>query len=260
MTLAVANSFGTDALTRSSYITVAPSAVAFSPDRAMVNTTVNGILTGTGFVDGMAVALVGTGFPAINATNVNVTGETTLSCTFNLTGALDGLRDIQVTSPEGLSGILVDGFAVTIPSPVSLSAGWNMISVPVENATITLPPEAGPIYRYNGNIYESVPDLAGVSPGEGLWIAATGPCTLTFTGTALDTYTVPASAGWNMIGSCSSEIEPFLDHLVSDPAGALNTQIYTYDPAEGRYVTPTSCTPGCGYWASVTTVCILHFC
>ena len=50
---------------------------------------------------------------------------------------------------------------------VNLSAGWNMISVPVRDATVTLPTEAGAVYRYNGNIYETVADLANVAPGEG---------------------------------------------------------------------------------------------
>ena len=97
-----------------------------------------------------------------------------------------------------------------------------MISVPACDATVTLPDEAGAIYRYNGNIYESVADLGNVAPGEGLWMAATGPCTITFTGTLVDSYTEPASAGWNMIGSCSEEIEPFGDHLSSVPAGAVD--------------------------------------
>lgn len=117
VTLTVRNIFGADTLTRSNYITVAPSVTAISPDSGLVNATVNGTLTGTGFVDGMAVALVGTGFPAINATNVNVTAETALSCTFNLTGASAGQRDVLVTAPAGPSGVLVDGFAVTTPSP-----------------------------------------------------------------------------------------------------------------------------------------------
>ena len=162
---------------------------------------------------------------------------------------LTGLSDWNVIAPLASGEVTV---------PVNLSAGWNMISVPVANATIIVPTEAGQIYRYNGNVYESVPDLESVSPGEGFWIAATGPCTLTFTGTVLDSYTEPVTSGWNMIGSCTEAV-PFAGHMVFDPAGALNGQIYTYDPAGGVYVIPSSSTPGCGYWASVTTVCILHF-
>ena len=72
---------------------------------------------------------------------------------------------------EEASFVLTESVTTKI---VNLSAGWNMISVPVENATITLPAEAGAVYRYNGNIYETVADLGSVAPGEGFWMAATG--------------------------------------------------------------------------------------
>ena len=167
-------------------------------------------------------------------------------------------------TPENVSVTLTGGEAEEVSfvlegnettKVLNLSAGWNMISVPARDATITLPDEAGAVYRYNGNIYESVADLASVAPGEGVWMAATGACNITFTGIPVDSYTEPASAGWNMIGSCSEEIESFGDHLSSVPAGAVSTQIYGYEPAQGRYVTPASCTPGCGYWVSVSEGC-----
>lgn len=142
----------------------------------------------------------------------------------------------------------------SVPVQVPLSAGWNIISLPVRDATVTLPVEAGQIYRYNGMIYESVSDLGSISPGEGVWMAASGPCTLSFSGTPVTAYTEPVSAGWNMIGSCTDTL-PFAGHLESIPPGELNAQVYTYEPAFGMYMEPKSCVPGHGYWVSAKTDC-----
>ena len=64
---------------------------------------------------------------------------------------------------------------------------------------------SGAVYRYNGNIYESVPDLGNVSPGEGLWDGGQpGRAILVFSGLPLENYTEPASAGveydWQLFG------------------------------------------------------------
>jgi PKD repeat protein len=116
--LTVGNRFGSDTESKTEYITVAPSVATIVPASALVNTTVETDLTGTGFVDGMQIALTGTGLPSIAATDIALNGGTALSCTFDLTGAAGGLRDVVVTSPAGTSGMLADGFAVTYPAPV----------------------------------------------------------------------------------------------------------------------------------------------
>ncbi|KAF1073645.1 hypothetical protein MKMG_02101 [Methanogenium sp. MK-MG] len=179
---------------------------------------------------------------------------------YNVTVQLAGYKEPAIQTVTVADGANVDAvfnlvsIPVNVTVEVALSAGWNMISVPVVNATVIVPPEAVSVYRYNVNIYEPVDDLASVPPGEGIWVSATGPCTLTFTGQALDCYREQMSPGWNMIGSCT-EMVPFTDHLVSDPAGALTDQIYTYDTDSGTYMSPASCNPGCGYWVLASTGC-----
>jgi PEGA domain-containing protein len=171
---------------------------------------------------------------------------------------LAGYEEPDTQTVTVTDGTNVNATFTLIPLPVNvtvtLSAGWNMISVPVANATIILPSEAGSVYRYNVSVYELVEDPASVLPGEGIWVSAMAPCTLTFTGQRLDCYTEPVPSGWNMIGSCT-EMMPFTDHLTSDPAEALTDQIYTYDTESGTYVKPASCNPGCGYWVLTSTGC-----
>ena len=103
-------------------------------------------------------------------------------------------------------------------------------------------------------MYEEVGDIAQVQTGEGVWIAATAACTINMTGESLAGYTHPSIAGWNMIGSAGDSV-PFDGHLTSDPAGVLGSSYYTYEPTDGRYIEPTTCIPGTGYWAGATQPC-----
>jgi len=60
----------------------------------------------------------------ITATGVNVAAPNSITCTFNLTGAVPGWYNVVVTNPDGSSGTLVSGFMITPPpAPVAAFTG-----------------------------------------------------------------------------------------------------------------------------------------
>jgi streptogramin lyase len=66
---------------------------------------------GSGFQSGATVKLTGIGADIIGST-VNVTNSSTLSATFNLTGATPGVRNVVITNPDNTTATLTIGFAV----------------------------------------------------------------------------------------------------------------------------------------------------
>lgn len=72
-------------------------------------------LYGLAFKTGAAVRLTRTGENDIAASDVNVVAPTDITCSFDLTGAKPGYWDVIVTNPDGKSGTLASGFAVTLP-------------------------------------------------------------------------------------------------------------------------------------------------
>jgi PKD repeat protein len=90
-------------------------------------------LEGTGFVSGAVVTLARTGQPDIGASGVAVVNSTTITCTFNITGALAGLWNVTVENTDFQSATLVDGFTITNPAPTvtSLTPSEGVNTVPV---------------------------------------------------------------------------------------------------------------------------------
>jgi PKD repeat protein len=93
--------------------------------------TLSGISPATGMNNSAAVpfTLSGTGFfptPVINLTGVstNITGTilsqsgSTITGTFNLSGAPAGLRNVVLTNPDGNTALLTSGYNVTNPAPI----------------------------------------------------------------------------------------------------------------------------------------------
>ncbi|WP_172673953.1 hypothetical protein [Methanogenium cariaci] len=143
---------------------------------------------------------------------------------------------------------------------IPLSAGWNMISVPVTGPVLTKP--AGmmdTVYGYDplGRTYAQV-DLDALEPGVGYWVSATGgACTLTVNGSYMNCYEANLCSGWNMIGAVCGNTS-FTSPPETVPAGSVQNSLYAYRPASGTYVSTATLTPGTGYWASATQNCLLN--
>ena len=94
-----------------------------------------------------------------------------------------------------------------------------------------------------------------IDPEKGYWVAVTTDTTITVSGTAVYTWTTDIKAGWNMIGSVttnSSVVEPN-----DDPDGSVIPTAYWWDPVARAYTTTTDIEPGKGYWAASIQDCTL---
>ncbi len=142
----------------------------------------------------------------------------------------------------------------TFPLSVSVTDGWNMVSVPGVN-----PDGQGvdfwwsgrnplaDVYKWNGT-YASV---TTATPTEGYWMLHTGANTYN-TGdewpaggiqiVAHDPIAI--TTGWNMIGGY--ENSPLVSGLTTTPAGLIVPgTVYGWS---GSYSSPTNLVPGYGYW------------
>ncbi|NYT07309.1 MAG: PKD domain-containing protein, partial [Methanomicrobiales archaeon] len=97
----------------------APTVTGISPTRGANDGSVAiTALTGTGFRSGAIVQLTRNGQYPIQATGVTVVNQTTITCTFDLTGKAIGAWNVVVRNTDDKSGMLASGFTITPPIPV----------------------------------------------------------------------------------------------------------------------------------------------
>ena len=176
----------------------------------------------------------------------------------------EGTYDVTLTvsNVEGTDSLTKTGYiTVTPPSfltfDIPLVPGWNLISIPVTNAELTIPPQMGDIvYVYDSTGQTYVADnIANLEPCKGYWVSATAACTLTGSGNGMECYAADLSPGWNMIGSVCENIS--LDNLEAVLTGSVQDYAYSYDPQIQSYVSTTTLNPCCGYWVSAREYCTL---
>jgi hypothetical protein len=156
---------------------------------------------------------------------------------------------------------------------VSLSAGWNLISLPLIPDNSSIENVLAPIMDYveivwyydasTGNwlVYTPGPapdDLTTMEAGKGYWIKMKASATLTVYGVQIPpppavppTYMVVP--GWNLIGFKSISSMTANEYLAS-VAGKW-ASLWTFDPAIGTYVKvfgSQNMLPGRGYWIYMT--------
>ena len=130
---------------------------------------------------------------------------------------------------------------------VSLSAGWMMISLPVDAADDTarhwFPTLISHVYRFsNGYVAGDV-----MLPGVGYWGKFPAAITQPVTGFPLIRDSISVVTGWNMVGSISATVDT--STIVSVPPGLRASSWFGY---AGGYVTVSQITPGKAYWIKST--------
>jgi len=93
-----------------------PPGFTVFPNQAANSGPINVELTGSPLLSGAQVQLSATGLPAIPGTNTSSESPTTLSATFDLTGAAPGARNVVVT-PVGSSPIVLYGGFTVLQTP-----------------------------------------------------------------------------------------------------------------------------------------------
>ena len=140
---------------------------------------------------------------------------------------------------------------------IHLKAGWNMVSVPVtptDNSTSEVFPGVAAIFTWNAtsrNYY--VPTV--IHPEKGYWVAVTEDTTIAIGGIPVETWTTGIKAGWNMIGSVSTNAS--IADPNDAPDGSVIPTAYWWDPVGRAYTTTTDIEPGKGYWAASVQDCTL---
>jgi len=116
------NAILTPAEIQSDYELTLPGITGIDPAQGIVGNSVDLTITGTNFY-GSSVKLTKSGQSDINGISVVVSDPTTITCTFDLSGAVIGDWNVVVTNNTGQTGTLTDGFEVFTGTPVSW---WKM--------------------------------------------------------------------------------------------------------------------------------------
>jgi hypothetical protein len=125
----------------------------------------------------------------------------------------------------------------------SLKAKWNLCSIPLilkdYSKSHIFPGAATGAYAYNeGYVSHEI-----LKRGVGYWIKFPSIQYDTLFGTISFRDTIDVSAGWNLIGSSSSNTA--VSSIISDPPGIATSEFYGYD---GGYYPASLLVPGKGYW------------
>lgn len=207
--------------------------------------------------------LSGTGASAMYGTTNVVDGgglNNTWSFSLDTTGFFAGTYNLSIISTdieaeETAQFTLLKQEPSTIMITRQLSQGWNLISVPVSNATIrsegALYPNAF-FYDTGTAEYQSV-SLSALSPGTGYWVGAYADTNISYAGNALNELSMSASDGWNMLGTLSMETST---GSLQPDAGFI-TSVYAYNPEQRIYFAPGILTPGSGNWVDATEACTI---
>jgi hypothetical protein len=139
----------------------------------------------------------------------------------------------------------------TMSVPMNLTAGWHMISLPVNPTDKRLKmlfPGAAVVYGYEqGTGYVRVKPDDDMEVGKGYWISLNTAKSYTLTGDLIPSHTHPvASNGWLMIGGCSDPAQVI-------PYSCNISVIYEYVPGTG-YKRVTDLEQGKGYWILLKNV------
>jgi hypothetical protein len=135
--------------------------------------------------------------------------------------------DKYVYAGNAFGSIWWDYLAGYWPSSAVASAGWNMISAPVnpvDPRKISLFPTAiSPAWAYEG--YYKSEDT--IMPFKGYWLKFASAQSVSMTGYELTSGTIPVIDGWNMIGALSVPIP--ISSITSDPPGLVVSDFFGYN-------------------------------
>lgn len=191
----------------------------------------------------------------------------------------------DVTSPVVSVGVALSVETATASFTISLTPGWNLVSVPVhpvntavEQVLDSVSGNFNLVYGYDGctptNPWKSYDpgaasfanDLVQIDETTGHWIRTTGESTLVVTGTVVST-SVPLCTGWNLVGYPSLRTLPVADAISSIAGCVVKVYAYfasdpvdpwkKYDPTAPDYANDlVQLTPGRGYWIQTNQNCI----
>lgn len=164
--------------------------------------------------------------------------------TITLTGVNDFSRWTVADASNNIGGAFT----------VSVSSGWNMVSVPLTVAnyskSVLFPTATSSAFAYEGS-YATKTTLENAI---GYWLKFPSSQFVPMSGGTRTTDSVTVNAGWNMIGSLTSSFSTGL--VTTSPGVVVSSPYYGYNAG---YQTAASIMPGKAYWIKVNASGKLYF-
>jgi hypothetical protein len=248
------------------------------------------IITVTSNGSGLALSIgtvslqTGTNFAITERTCTNgstVTVNSTCTITLRFSPASSGSKsDVLIissnsgrtdTTTSTTSTVNLYGTASSQSASISLSTGWNLISIPYTPGSTAISTVLSGISGYYTIVwgypsqawkfYDPTDDegstLTTMEPGKGYWIKMTSARTLTASGTTPST-SVGLASGWNLVGynrttsGAASTVLSGISGSTTIVWGYPSQAWKFYDPTDDEGSTLTTFTGGLGYWIRTT--------
>ncbi|MDI6804509.1 MAG: T9SS type A sorting domain-containing protein [Bacteroidota bacterium] len=129
---------------------------------------------------------------------------------------------------------------------VTVSHGWNMVSVPVTvydfRKSVLFETAQSNAFTFHGSYF--IKDT--LTNGPGYWLKFIGEQSINMIGTLISALTIDVTPGWNMIGAISSPVS--IGSIIQDPENNISSPYYGYN---NGYQIADNITPGKAYWIKV---------
>ncbi len=192
--------------------------------------------------------------PALGAIDVGISVSTDNGATWRIlsndTVNVQLLRafgdSVYELTARGLSVLTSQGAVSTLS--FTASSGWNLVSIPTVvgdfQKTSLFPTAVSNAFSYNGAYTPQTVLQNGIA----YWLNFPGTTPVSYGGFTIASETLAVAAGWNMIGTLSSNV-PTSSVTASGTATASN--YFSYVPGSG-YTPSDTLKPGYGYWINTT--------
>ena len=220
-----------------------------------------------------------------------LTGNYSIEVIPKLGANLTDTYTLYVTTGEGSITLDEDRQIQNIPlesyvyflAQISMKAGWNLVSIPVQlvsndlhtvlqsieghyNSVWRYDAESGSWQRYIVGGPGFLNNLETIESGKGYWIDMVDFTPLTLDGDVVDDEPIPLAAGWNLVGYNSLTAQLLQDALLS--IAENYSSVWTYDAEAGgwqRYIVDgpdflnnlETMDPAKGYWVNALGDCTL---
>jgi len=165
---------------------------------------------------------------------------------------VDMKAESTYTLNQSLSSLLIE-YRKDVWVQVPVTNGWNMISVPVQAASMHVdslfPGHTSLAFSYDG-AYVSDTIL---SVGRGYWLRFNATDTFSICGQTIRPPDISVNTGWNMIGPY--DFSAPVSEITSAPPGIISSSFFWFS---GGYVVESTLEPGSGYWQKSTQAGVLH--
>ena len=203
---------------------------------------------GVTFTDAMNGALVGENGKILR------TADGGQHWTVQQTGTSVWLYGVSFAGPNvgyavGDYGTILKTTGYTHTANMPVTAGWNMVSVPLVVADMNLsslfPTALTKAFSYLGTYN---PDSV-LNVGTGYWLKFGSAGSVPVSGASFVAGTIPVLAGWNLIGAFDQPTNT--GSVISTPSGILTTPFYGFN---GKYTPALTLQPGSAYWVKASQV------